>query len=139
MTRDQVADLINTNADVARCYKKAADDLATVVAHEKRVASIFGRWALRLDVGSAQRSGVEFCESVSRACPNTTTDGRVAAAGAALIYLAAYEDSPQGSYHTRTSRRWTPCRSKGRCRNRLIRPQADHVAASLASRSAFRR
>ena len=96
MTRDQVADLINTNADVARCYKKAADDLATVVAHEKRVASILGRWALRLDVGSAQRSGVEFCKCVSRACPNTTTDGRVAAAGAALLYLAAYEDSLRG-------------------------------------------
>ena len=93
MTRDQVADFINTNANVARRYKKAADDLATVVAHEKRVASIFGRWALRLDVCNARRSGVEFCKSVSRASLNTTTDGRVAAAGAALLYLAAHEDS----------------------------------------------
>ena len=96
MTRDQVADFINTNANVARRYKKAADDLATVVAHEKRVASIFGRWALRLDVCNAQRSGVEFCKSVSRASLNTTTDGRVAAAGAALLYLAAHEDSLRG-------------------------------------------
>ena len=96
MTRDQVAGLIDTNADVARCYRKAAADLATVVAHEKRVASVFGRWALRMDISRAQRSGMEFCKSVSRACPSATHDGRIAAAGAALLYLAADEDTLRG-------------------------------------------
>jgi len=96
LTHDQITNLIATNTDVARCYKRAAECLATVVANEKRVASIFGRWALRMDISSAQRAGMEFCRSVSRARGDTTADGRVNAAGAAVLYLAAYHDALRG-------------------------------------------
>jgi hypothetical protein len=96
MTNDQIATLIDTNADVARCYSKAAECIATVVANEARVASIFGRWALKMDVSSAQRATMEFCRSVCRARGDSTADGRVRAAGAALRYLAAHEDALRG-------------------------------------------
>ncbi len=36
-------------------------------------------------------AGIEFCRSVSRARGDTTADGRVSAAGAAMLYLAAYD------------------------------------------------
>src|SRR5947208_6438312 len=96
MTHDEVANLIATDADVARCYKRATECFATVFANENRAVSIFGRWAFKMDISSAQRAGIEFCRSVSRARGDTTGEGRVGAAGAAMLYLAAYDDALRG-------------------------------------------
>jgi len=97
MTHDQIITLIATNADVARCYKRATESLATVVANEKRVVvNVVGRWARGMDIRSAQRDSVEFCRSVSCARGDTTAEGRVSAAGAAVLFLAAYEDALRG-------------------------------------------
>jgi hypothetical protein len=96
MTQDEVATLIATDADVARCYKWATECIATVVANENRAVSIFGRWAFKMDLSSAERAGLDFCRSVSRARADMTADGRINAGHAALLYLAAYDDALRG-------------------------------------------
>jgi hypothetical protein len=97
-THDQIVRLIATNADVARCYQRAAECLTTVYANEKRVVSVFGRWAIKMDIKSAERVGLDFCRACARAVDVVGLDGaateaaHVGAAQAAVLYLTALED-----------------------------------------------
>jgi hypothetical protein len=104
MTHDEVATLIATDADVARCYKRATECFATVVANENRAVSIFGRWAFKMDIRSARSASLEFCRSVSRARTDMTADGRIKAGHAALLYLAAYDDASEASPHPKAAK-----------------------------------
>jgi hypothetical protein len=98
-THDQIVRLIATNADVARCYKSAAECLITVYANEKRVVSVFGRWAIKMDIKSAQRAGLDFYRACARAVDVVGLDSaateaaRGGAARAAELYLTSLEEN----------------------------------------------